>query len=389
MAKANQLFEVQRYADAKKYIQEYLQTNFNDPYAFCLLALCELNLDKLTAAGKAARQSLAIDPEFALAHYVSGLIYGTSENFKKSNAALREALRLDPQNVDFIHAAAQMYYHAGQVAKATEMIEKGLYFDPNHSDLLQLRGLINFSKDNKLEGYKDLREALKQNPNDVHSLVAYGYTLMDQKKYADAKATFLSALAQEPTNEEAKQGLFETQKTASFFFRIFYKFGFSRWYIKSKWRLIIFGLLFIKTIPVAGSAFSLFLLATWYGDVLYNTLFRLKKEAAFLLTPSKIQQSNYLLISTAIGVILFALGNWLQSDVFYKLFIISGLLIFTGLAYFEVELKRRRRSILITTGVLLFFSVIAFSEGLLIFSILHLLLLVIFGLLFSFRVIGW
>ena len=78
----------------------------------------------------AYKKAIAIKPDFALAYYNAGVIYGRHEQFRYAVAAFKKCVAIDP---DFALAHFKMgftYYLAGQPRDAIAAFRKALALEP-------------------------------------------------------------------------------------------------------------------------------------------------------------------------------------------------------------------------------------------------------------------
>lgn len=389
LAQALHLIDVRRYADAKRILTEALHDEFDNDYFFQLLAICEINLNNHTAARNALEQCLALNPENHYGHYLQSRLEFAEEHWSASEAAIRRALDLDAYNPDFHAQLASVQLAAGKTEAAGMTVQNGLALDPNHVDLLRMRAHYHFRNIENEEATASLDEALANDPQNPHLLTTHGDRLLHQNRATDARRAFADALAIDPSIEEARMGLAEAYKVQWWIFRMFYRYSFSRWKLALSWQHVIFYLILIKTMFIWGGVFTLFLLFTWWCDVLFNSCLRLGRRTRYLLTSAKIKQSNFFLLANAVVLCVAAIAANQDAAFWWKATVFCLLIVFLGIAFLEVPLQRQRLTVGIAGGTALAALLIFSPDNLTSFVMLAVFLLVCFGLLFSFRVIGW
>ncbi len=382
--------QTNRWKDARKAIKAHLESDFEDDYAFALLGLCEMELHNPKAAQRALQKSLSLYPENDYTHFLIAHLEFDREKWEKAEASVLTALEINPNNPMYFSLLARIQYNSGKHHSGQKAIEDGLKIDPNHPDLLEIKALYHLRYSESPEAVESLRHGLQEDPENPQLLYLMGTHHLDKGNPKKAKALFESALSKDPSLENARMGLVEAQKSSSWLFRLFFNYGFSRWHLKFGWWMILWIIVGIKTVAFWGAFFVLFLLFTWYGDVLYNTVLRIGKHSRFLLSDSKIIQSNFFLAVNGLILLIILMVNLTGDEYLWKVMIITWMVLFMGLAWFHVSLKRQKNSILFTSIFLLVLSFLAFATcDLPGFIVTCLGLLVLFGLLFSFRVIGW
>lgn len=388
LQEAEFFIERKRYQDAKLALQKYFQTDINNFYAFGLMGLVEIQLDNLELAQLAIASSLALYPDYDFAHYLRGIIFLEKENTREAEQCIKEAIRIEPNEPSYFNGLARCYYAAGKFREGRDAVMNGLKINPNNTELLELKALYQIDGNNLSEALETVKQGLKENPNNPRLLYLLGNYAMDDRKFDEAEIHFKNALSINPMMEEARMGLVEIKKANSSIFRIFHKYGFSRWTFEFGWRFFLWIIIGIKTVFIWGVVFVLFLLFTWWGDVMYNSVLRLGKTSKYLLTSDKIKQSNYFLIVNGVIVSLILLAKLTGLELFWKGMLLAVLILFMGLAYLEVNYKRQRQPILVTGVILLSLALLGINIELFGFVIIILLLLILFGLLFSFRAFG-
>jgi tetratricopeptide (TPR) repeat protein len=388
--RAEQLISMGRHREAKKIVLQLLGTQQHS-YLFQLLGTCEIGLHNYEAARQAVEQCLALDAENDFGHFLTSVLELERERWQESEKAIERALEIDPSHVPYLCQLARVQLAKGNPDAAAKAIEQGLRLDPNDVELLRLKTNQQFAQFDNAQAMGTLMDALREDPTDSALLTTLGYRQLDFKEYEKAKETFTNALTHYPGNERARQGLAEAYKVRWRLFNIFYKYGFARYKLEfSLWRILLWIVL-IKTMFIWGLAFIAFILFAWWGDVLFNSILRLGQKTKHLLSADKVLQSNFFLIANGATLLTTILATALDSPALWRVTIVACLLIFFGIAFLEVDLKRQRRSVGIAAGAML---VILAWGGFAIesagnFGLLAAFLLIVFGLLFTFRAIGW
>lgn len=91
---------------------------------------------------------------------------------------------------------AAAYFGRGQNAVALDEIKQVLQADPNLADAYNLRGLIQASMGDLTPAEDSFRRALQLKPNDADTLHNRGWLLCQQRRFGEANADFVLALAQ-------------------------------------------------------------------------------------------------------------------------------------------------------------------------------------------------
>jgi Tfp pilus assembly protein PilF len=388
--RAEHLLSIGRYKEAKKIVVQLLGMQQHS-HLFQLLGACEMGLGNFEAARRAVEQCLALDAENDFGHFLTSVLESERERWSESEKAIGRALEIDPTHVPYLCQLARVQLAKGNPDAAAKAIEQGLRLDPNNVDLLRLKTNQHFAQFDNTQAMDTLMEALREDPTNSALLTTLGYRQLDFKEYEKAKETLTNALIHNPSNETARQGLAEAYKVRWKLLNIFYKYGFARYKLEfSLWRLLLWVVLF-KTMFIWGFAFIAFILFAWWGDVLFNSILRLGQKTKYLLSSDKIRQSNFFLASNGAVLLIAILASILDFPILWRFTVIASLVVFFGIAFLEVDLKRQRRSVGIAAGAML--GILAWGsfaiESTGNFGILAAFLLIVFGLLFTFRAIGW
>jgi tetratricopeptide (TPR) repeat protein len=94
------------------------------PWPALNLGLLMSRLNRLDEAEARFRESLAGDPDFALAHYQLGLTLEKKGRATEALAELEEAGRLDPASPEAPYALARVYRRAGDTEKADRALRR-------------------------------------------------------------------------------------------------------------------------------------------------------------------------------------------------------------------------------------------------------------------------
>lgn len=91
---------------------------------------------------------------------------------------------------------ASAYFGRGQMTTALDQVKLAIAADPLYGEAFNLRGLIYANLGDNTLAEESFRRALQINPRDVDVMHNFGWTLCQQKRYAESTALFDQALAQ-------------------------------------------------------------------------------------------------------------------------------------------------------------------------------------------------
>jgi tetratricopeptide (TPR) repeat protein len=95
--------------ETERLLKESLQQKLENPNAWLLLGLNELQEQRIDEAFAALVQATLYDPKNARAHHYLGIVAGRKEWHEISEASLRKAIELDPKYAD-AHFNLAVYY---------------------------------------------------------------------------------------------------------------------------------------------------------------------------------------------------------------------------------------------------------------------------------------
>lgn len=90
---------------------------------------------------------------------------------------------------------AANYFETGQTTVALDEVKQALVTDPGYADAYNLRGLVYMRLNDLPQADDSFRRALALRAGDPNLLHNYGWLLCQQKKYAEADAYFVRAIA--------------------------------------------------------------------------------------------------------------------------------------------------------------------------------------------------
>jgi tetratricopeptide (TPR) repeat protein len=113
---------------------------------------------------------------------------------------LRELRRKNPEtSVAFDLIEGQVLSEAGHLEEASVVYSRALEADPDNEDLLYARALVTEKLGQLDLAEKDMRHILRNDPDNVRTLNALGYTLADKTdRYEEALGYISRALQQKP-----------------------------------------------------------------------------------------------------------------------------------------------------------------------------------------------
>jgi len=209
-------------------------------------------LDQHGAALPIADQSIAMDPENDYAWYVKAVALTGLSRWKEAEDALRQSLELDPDDV----SASNLLSH-----------------------VLRMQNRLD-------ESERETSRRLARDPENAFSLANAGWAALQRHKPAEAENLFRESLRIDPELDYAREGLKESFRARSAFYRLFLRWAFFMQQFSEKNQFwIIIGIVFaFRMIRKAAVAihpalliplfflFYVFIFGTWLSTGIANLM---------------------------------------------------------------------------------------------------------------------
>ncbi len=387
--KIEMLIDLGRFKEAISLIGENLNDYEDKYYMHHQLVYCYLELDDVENAQKALDIVLEDYPNYAVLHYFSSVINTRNDNLNEAIKSIQTAIELDPNNVAYLAKAAILNTSLNKTKQASNFIRLAEQEDPNHIMVLKAK-TINFMHTAKMqEAFDTVNTALEIEPNDA-DLLSLRSQISTTKSFSieEAEENAYQALAMDPNNEIAKESLLNILKNKKFLFRFFAGNAFNQYVVEFTPIRVIVMILFWKGVLIWGGFGILYLLLTWYGGVLFNTVLRLHKRYKILLDKVKIKQSNLFL---GLNVALFFVPTLLgfigvEPQYVVAVFINLLAILLISISYFEISTKKGKTQFFVFCGIAGTLALTFAVSSPLILIVLPILLLLIYAFLFTLRI---
>jgi tetratricopeptide (TPR) repeat protein len=287
--------------------RESLASDPEDAVALSLLSLGLSNLDQPAQAVEAGRRAVGVDPELGLAHYALASALLSHDDVAGAERAARESLRLDADSGAYA-LLSQVFTRQRRWDQALEAAEQGLELDPEHVGCANLRARALSGLGRGDEADDVAREALANDPDNAGSHANHGWLLMRQQKYGEALESFRTALRLDATLESARAGIVEALKARNGVYRLLLRYAMWMGNLDARTRwFVLLGLFFGSRIartmlrenpalwPLLGpalAAYAVFALSTWLAEPLSNLLLRLNPFGRLALSRAETLASN-------------------------------------------------------------------------------------------------
>jgi tetratricopeptide (TPR) repeat protein len=322
------LKQQRRYAEAESYFRDALSQNPNDAFAFMQLAQCQLQLpnrarDALESIGRA----LAIEPNEAPHHamraFILCVLHRTAEALKSADAGIE----LDPSSSYCFTARAQALLELERWRDAEAAARQALALDADNSSAAnQLAHALRLQ--NKMaENAGHIAGMLARDPEDASTHCSAGWAALQRGRHRVAEQHFLEALRLEPESEYARQGLLNSFRARSPFYRGYLAYCFWLQQIGRKMRIafVVGVLVFVNfarvmfmgpLAPLATVAFVvylLFVLWVWLARPAGNFILLFDRFARHALKRAEKIEAMLVGGALCVGLPLLVTGASLQS----------------------------------------------------------------------------
>jgi hypothetical protein len=188
------LIDLRKFDHALKVLGELTSVYPESSEVWFYIGLVYFHKEDFTRSRSAARECLKLDAQSMSCHNLLGAIYLKRFNTNLAKIHLKEALMMAPQNVVVLSNMSRLAILEKDFLKAKDYAEQGLELDPTCEDCLN-----NLFWAYKLQGKEEkaaemLEISLKNNPENVQTLVGLGHDCYSKHKFREAKEVFESVL---------------------------------------------------------------------------------------------------------------------------------------------------------------------------------------------------
>lgn len=287
LTRAQQLRAHGRHEEAVATLLSHLSRRPEDPVAFLELAINRMKLDgQLGLALENARTATGLAPESAFPLSLQARILCLLDRPKEALPLADNALALDPESEDALNAKCLAFIGLSRWKDAESCARDALALDPDDETASNLLAHV-LRMQNKLdESDEESKRRLARDPENAFSFANAGWAALQRGDVKGAEAHFKESLRIDPTMEHARDGLKQSYRARSAFFRLFLKWSFFLQRFNQQNRMfIIIGLVVgfrvlrnlaanvhpLLVIPLA-LAYYLFVFGSWLSSGLANFL---------------------------------------------------------------------------------------------------------------------
>lgn len=287
LTRAQQLRDLHRHEEAVALLHAHLAQNPDDPIAFLELAMNRLEIEgaKLLALEDARRATGLLPGEsFPLA--LQSRVLSSLDREKEALPLADSAIALDPENPYSWNSKSLALCGLHRWNEAEQSARQALVLDPDDATASNLLAHTLRLQQKLNESEAESRRRLARDPENAFSFANSGWASLQRGQIGEAENFFKEALRLDPEMSYAKNGLKESFRARSAFYRLFLRWVFFIQQFSQKNRIaIIIGLLIgfkilkglaaavhpLLVIPVVIIYYA-FLFGTWISNGLANFL---------------------------------------------------------------------------------------------------------------------
>ncbi len=320
---ARLLRERGRHEEAVSALLSHLARHPQDPLAYMELALNRMEIDgQLNLALEDARTASGLLPDLCHPLALQSRILSELERHKEALALAEAAVTMDPEALDCWNAKAVALIGLSRWKEAEEASRTALSLDSDNESASNLLAHT-LRMQNRLDASEEeSRRRLERNPENAFSFANAGWASLQRGDVKGAENHFKEALRIDPNMAYAKDGLKQSYRARSAFFRLYLRWAFMLQRFNEKNRImVILGMVFgfrilrnlaatvhpLLVIPVV-VIYYVFIFGSFISGALAN-FFLLKDPVARLsLDPSEKVEGAVMGVLFLGGLLAFAGG---------------------------------------------------------------------------------
>lgn len=343
LTRACQLRAHGRHEEAVAILLSHLSHHPEDPVAFIELAINRMELDgQLGLALENARTATGLAPAQAFPLSLQARILCRLERPKEALPLAENALALDPESEDALNSKCLALIGLSRWKEAEVCARDTLALDPDDETASNLLAHA-LRMQNKLdESEEESKRRLARDPENAFSFANSGWAALQRGDIKGAEAHFRESLRIDPTNEYARDGLKQSFRARSGFFRLFLKWTFFMQRFNEQNRIaIVIGMVVgfkvlralaatlhpLLVIPLA-LAYYLFVFGSWLSSGLANFMLLRDPVARMSLDTSEKLEGAAIGVCFLGGLVALVAGFALEM---HPLAVIGGVLMITAL----------------------------------------------------------
>lgn len=328
--RAQHLRERHRHEEAVALLHLHLTNEPDDPEAYVELAFNHLEMPgKRSLAIDYILKAIGILPDVGHLHALHARTLNQLDRHKDGLAAAERAIALDPENEFCWVSKGEALLGLSEWKAAEAALDQALQLDPDDASASNLRSIALRMQNRLDESNDETRRRLARDPENPISLANAGWAALQSGKVEQAETLFRDSLRIDPECVYARDGLKESFRARSAFYRLFLRWVFFMQRFNEKnqmWIMIgiVVGFRFLRNavqainpalLPPLFVLFYLFIFGTWLSSGIANLM--ILRDRSARLSLDQIEKIDGLVVGGGfiIGLILGLTGLGLGQDV--------------------------------------------------------------------------
>ena len=328
--RAQHLRERHRHEEAVALLHLHLANEPDDAQAYVELAFNHLEMPGQRAlANDYILKALGILPDLGHIHALHARILSQLDRPKEALAAADRAIALDPENEFCWVSKGEALLGMSEWKDAEKALTHALELDPDDETASNLLAIA-LRKQNRLDESNDeTSRRLARDPENPISLANAGWSALQSGKIEQAENFFRDSLRIDPECEYARDGLKESFRARSGFYRLFLRWVFFMQRFNEKNQIfimigIVIGFRFVRNavqainpalLPPLFVLFYLFIFGTWLSSGIANLMILRDRSARLSLDRSEKLDGMVVGGGFMIGLILGLIGLAIGQEV--------------------------------------------------------------------------
>lgn len=363
------LFNQQRYEEAERLLQGYLDQYPSDEYARYMLCVTYYSQNKLDEAEPILNGLIEENPAEHGFLALSARIDIARDLLPKAEEKIELLIAADPEEPEYYNLMANVKFKQRNYDRALYFSDKALSLDPEDLQALNMRstaaGVLGKNEDAQIS----IQEALQHDPDNDWTIANHGQQLLREGKVHEALERFKEALAINPNNDLAQYGLKEALKSKFWPYKMFYKYQLlmSRLTSQQMWGIMIGAYIVLRILSrtaESNPSLALFLnpivylivavfLSTWIIQPLMNLYLMTNKYGQLLLDKYDKKAAKYVGVSLLLATISLAASFVVDMEglMIIAVFFVA-LMIPLGTMFNPPTKSGRQKTVFFTIGIL-------------------------------------
>jgi tetratricopeptide (TPR) repeat protein len=323
LTRAQQLRDLHRHEEAVALLHSHLAQNPEDPSAFLELAINRMEIEGAkTLALEDARRATGLLPGESFPLALQSRILSSLDREKEALPLAESAIALDPEEPYSWNSKSLALCGLHRWSDAEQSARQALALNPDDETASNLLAHTLRLQKKLNESESESRRRLARNPENAFSFANSGWAALQRGQVKDAENLFREALRIDPAMNYAKEGLKESFRARSAFYRLFLRWVFFIQQFSQKNRMaIIIGLIFgfkivkalaaavhpVLVIPVVILYYA-FLFGTWLSNGLAS--FLILKDPVARMSLDRGEKLEGIAVGTLFlgGLLVFVVG---------------------------------------------------------------------------------